>query len=161
MWRFGLFGFWIMRGRPLGRNTRAKWEKLEDFKRFTFTLAFWNARTEELYWVKYKSFFFEVGFGTAKECMKKINGWKTYWCTFCYGDELQEKKTSKSRTHSVVFGTILPGWFTKRSGKIFDRRQLLENLWFIDINEASRRNLKNIDQCANSYYWQTWGCVTH
>ena len=81
-----------MRDRPLGRNTRAKWEKLEDLKRFIFTLAFWNARTEELYWVKYKSFFFEVGFGTAKGCMEKINGWKTYSCTFCYGDELQERK---------------------------------------------------------------------
>ena len=72
-----------------------------------------------------------------------------------------KKKKKPSLVHSVVFGTILPGWFTFCSGQNFYRRQLLENFWLIDMEEASRRNLNNRVQCTYIYYWQTWGCVTH
>ena len=100
------------------------------------------------------------GLGLQKVVWKKLMDGKRTRALFVTGTNCRRKK-HPSLVHTVVFETILPGWFTKRSGKIFNRRQLLENLWFIDINEASRRNLKNIAQCANSYYWQTWGCVTH
>ena len=38
------------------------------------------------------------------------------------------------------------------SGQILNRRRLFGNLWFIDVDEGSRRKLKNIVQYANGYY---------
>ena len=38
------------------------------------------------------------------------------------------------------------------SGQILNRRRLFGNLWFIDVDEGSRRNLNNIVQYANGYY---------
>ena len=93
--------------------------------------------------------------------MPKINWWKHTRALFGTGMGWITGKKKPSLVHSVVFGTILPGWFTFCSGQNFYRRQLLENFWLIDIDETSRRNLNNRVQCTYIYYWQTWGCVTH
>ena len=94
-------------------------------------------------------------------CQKLIDGNTPVHFLVRGWDELLEKKKKPSLVHSVVFGTILPGWFTFCSGQNFYRRQLLENFWLIDMDETSRRNLNNRVQCTYIYYWQTWGCVTH
>ena len=103
------------------------------------------------------------GLGLHWGCMPKIDWWKHTRALF--GTEMGwitgKKKKKPSLVHSVVFGTILPGWFTFCSGQNFYRRQLLENFWLIDMDETSRRNLNNRVQCTYIYYWQTWGCVTH
>ena len=62
----GLFGLWIMRSRPNGRNCRMKWEKYEELKRFTFIRAFWNARTDTGYWIKYVLLLWYGGLGLPK-----------------------------------------------------------------------------------------------
>ena len=144
-----------MRRRPLGRNTWTKWENKKSLHLFKF----FKTPGPEKYWVKYWC-------GEVWDCIRLYaKNWlmETHPCPFWYGNGMNywEKKKKPSLVHSVVFGTILPGWFTFCSGQNFYRRQLLENFWLIDMDEVSRRNLNNRVQCTYIYYWQTWGCVTH
>ena len=52
---------------------------------------------------------------------------ETHPCTFRCVNELREKE-KPSLVYSVVFGSIIPGWFTMCSGQILNRRRLFGNV---------------------------------